>query len=93
MPKNISCYRPPQIEIRTVAKFFKSDIKPDVLERLDGCEDFIDNYHSNIIFYPTTIKKILNTSEDDTNETTKVRLEEFYGLIKDADMVLIVDDI
>jgi hypothetical protein len=64
-------------------------VPDDVLERIDGYE-LTDTKQFKLgmrklfstVFTTTTLKKILTNREDDTNETTKGRIELLYNKIK-----------
>lgn len=85
-------YGDPVFETRKIAKLRQSEVKGDVLDRLDGLEDYVDYETGNKIYYPKTIKRIFDDLEDDTNEITKCRLEDLYEQVKDSDMIIIVND-
>ena len=83
----------PKIEIRRVAVVLKAEVYSDVLERIDGYEDYAaaDTEYANVIYRMGTLTKILTDPEDDTNETTKYRIENLVKKIgKNVDYVMIV---
>jgi len=64
----------------------------DVLERLKGRETFVDTEEIGDEIIPIdSINDIITDSEDDTNETTKIRLEELYKQIKDFDYLMLTN--
>lgn len=68
-----------------IARIGSDEIPDDVLERIDGYEGFHDtDYSGNKVYYVERINQILKNPEDDTNETTKGRLEDLYEQIKDC---------
>lgn len=68
-----------------IAQIPNRDIPDDVLERISGYESFDDAEESGEkIYYVTRIQQILDNPEDDTNETTKGRIEDLYEQIKDC---------
>lgn len=89
----------PSITIEKIAKVGNSEVYDDVLERLYGLEDYhdeiygiSDKIYGNTIYLVETIKSILDDAEDDTNETTKCRLEAFYETVKGAEYVMVIND-
>lgn len=54
----------------------------DVIDRMDGLDAWQDE--DELYVYKTEdLKRILDNPEDDTNETTKCRLEDLYEKVKD----------
>lgn len=86
-------YSKPRFENIVIAKVKQAEVYDDVLERLDGLEDYFSasELENNTIFRIETIKSIIDDPDDDTNETTKCRLESLYEEIKDAQMLMIID--
>ena len=75
-----------------VVQFHKDLIPDDVLERLSGKEEFIDTDETlnEKIYSISNIKEtILDDVEDDTNETTKCRIEGLYKLIEEYEYLMI----
>ncbi len=83
-------YSKPKFENIRIAKINRSEVYDDVLERIHGYEDFSDDEYGNGIYRIKTIKDILDDPEDDTNETTRCRLEFLYEEIKDAQMLMLI---
>lgn len=75
----------------TVVKIHSSYVDEDILERLDGCEAYEDEF-GNRIYNVAEIEYMLNDPEDDTNEDTAYRLSRFLEEAKthNAEKVLII---
>jgi hypothetical protein len=75
-----------------IAKIHNSAVYDDVLERLHGLEYYstVSELENSKVYRIGTIKNIIDDPEDDTNETTKCRLESLYIAIKDAEMLEII---
>lgn len=84
-------YEVPIFESVKIARASDSCVKDDVLKRLYGLEDYVSNgnFGEERIFKVQTIKNILDDPEDDTNETTKCRLEDLYRHVKGAQYLFI----
>ncbi|MFA5790656.1 MAG: hypothetical protein WC976_06320 [Caldisericia bacterium] len=83
----------PKIEIRHIAVINQAEIYSDVLERIGGYEAFEDTEYDNAIYRMEALKNILTNPDDDTNETTKIRIENLVKKIgKNVDYVMIVDN-
>jgi len=68
-----------------IARIGHDEIPDDVLDRIQGYQSFDDaDGTSDEIYYVERINQILQNPEDDTNETTKGRLEDLYEQIKDC---------
>ena len=82
------------IEKLNIAKVGEKTLPDDIVERLSGKEKFVDNdtLISSGIYLVKDIKDMLEDEEDDTNETTKLRIEELYKKIKNFDYLLIVNE-
>ncbi len=82
------------IEKLSIAKVEEKTLPDDIVERLSGKEKFVDNNTliSGGIYLVKDIKDMLEDEEDDTNETTKLRIEELYKKIKNFDYLLIVNE-
>lgn len=58
------------------------EVTSDVIERMDGREKWQDE--DGLYAYETkNLKQLLDDPEDDTNESTRVLLEELYDKVKD----------
>jgi hypothetical protein len=79
------------IKVEKLVVVRDSYINSQIIERLDGSEDYWDGC-SNKIYNIDTIRGILADPEDDTNEHVRILLEDFYNGLKEiaADRVLIV---
>ena len=74
---------------RLIAQIHCNEIPDDVLTHLLGSEIFIDTGNNDIyteekIYSVSKIRGWLVDPEDDTNETTKLRLKNLYNQIKDC---------
>lgn len=76
------------ITIFHIAEISANEVYSDVLERIDGYETFI-NDEGIKVYYTEKLARILANPEDDTNETTKQRLSDFYALIENCYMFII----
>lgn len=76
----------------TYARLNSYHLHSEIIDRLDGSEDYRDEF-GNKIYSLKTIERIVNDPEDDTNESTKNRLVNFYNALRKtgADRVLIVN--
>lgn len=86
----------PKDELSTfnMVQICSQNIPDDVFNRIDGLEDFdddtINGSRSEIkIFRPDSLKEIINDEHDDTNETTKYRIELLYNKVKKFDYFMI----
>jgi len=79
------------IEFIKVAQISGGQVYSDVLERIAGYEEFVDANEAigDKVFSVDKLNQILTDEEDDTNETTKLRIEELYEQIKDFDYFMI----
>lgn len=58
------------------------EVASDVIDRMDGREKWQDE--DGLYVYETkNLKQLLDDPEDDTNESTRVLLEELYEKVKD----------
>jgi len=75
-------------------------VPDDVLERLEDKEDFADNQNeegtnnflrpkNTIIFAVSTLFNLLNDEEDDTNDSTRNRIDILYNKVKEYDYLMI----
>ena len=81
---------------RTEIKAVKIDgkqVPDDVLERISGYEiltnEGIDNDMPILVYEVSRLKRILTNKKDDTNETTKIRIEKLYEQIIGNDLLII----
>ena len=91
--KTVSNKIPIEYETGKFVKLYRYRMPEDVFERLDSdrCEKYFDYDYGNRIYLVKTIKEILEDPEDDTNETTRFRLEELYQiLLKEKARYLII---
>ena len=67
------------------------DISDDVIDRLAGLQDFTPEefLSGTVIFYPETIRQIMDDEDDNTNETTKLKIQNLYEKIKDCQYLII----
>ena len=86
-----------KIEKLTVAKVKRSQVPGDVLERIDGYEvmdgdnaTYSRSQPAMTMYDVKSLKKILTDKEDDTNATTKYRIELLYNQVKSYDYLLIL---
>lgn len=73
----------------------EAQVPSDVLERIADYESFSTVGISDapqvtdLIYGVNTLKRILQDKNDDTNETTKLRVEELYSQVKKFDLLII----
>ena len=81
-----------KIEKIKMAQINEDQIPDDVLERIDGYEEFVDKDIdlSDKIYSVSKLNDILTDEDDDTNETTKCRIEELYEQIKNFNYLQVV---
>ena len=74
-----------------IARIGHDEIPDDVIDRIQGYQSFddTDNARGDEIYCVERINQILQNPEDDTNETTKGRLEDLYEQIKDCNFLWI----
>ena len=79
------------IETLKVVRIKDTEIDSDILERIDGYGDLWDEENSTTNFYSVVrvFEKILTDKKDDTNESTKLKIENLYNQIKDFDYLKI----
>jgi len=81
--------------IKKVALVKESDIPSDVLERIDGYEILNDsNLTSNDqvgrqIYEISCLKRCARKSNNDTNESTRIKIKELYNQVKDCTYLMI----
>ena len=67
------------------------DIYDDVLERIDGYESYVGFENNSKIYSVGVLENILFDGEDDTNETTKHRINELFNLMDGAHILFILE--
>ena len=77
--------------VLTVIQIPHSQIKDDVLERMQGKESFTDTDTElgEVLICTDAFNQLLEDKEDDTNETTKGRIADLYEKIKAHDYLMI----
>jgi len=68
--------------------FYSHQVHSEILDRIDGLESLYTPEFR--IFDTERIKRILNDTEDDTNENTKVLLENFMSNLGEVDRFAII---
>jgi hypothetical protein len=76
-----------KVKALSIARLDEKEIPSDVMERIHGYEEFEND--ENEIYPILVFKKIVKDKQDDTNETTKLRIKEIYKQVKDFDYVMI----
>lgn len=92
---SLSLHNKPEIKDVKIAIIDRYNLTEDVIERLDGNEAFIDYEWGNKIYRMSTIRKISENAssfDDDTNETTLVRIQDLAEHLQNVDFLFVMNN-